>query len=59
MPALRVKVARFVGELLRDHAEEIWANEEWRGDATDANGLIPFVMHLPVTDSAALMKLSR
>ena len=59
MTALRIEVARFVGELLRDHAEKIWVDEEWRVDATDANGLILFVMHLSVTDSAALLKLKQ
>lgn len=50
---LRIEVARFVGELLKDHAAQIWADEEWRVDVTDSTGLILFIMHLIVTDSAA------
>lgn len=52
--ALRVEVSAFVGEMLRDHASKIWADQEWRVDVTDANGLIMFVLHLFVTDSPAL-----
>lgn len=52
--ALRQEVARFMGELLRDHADQIWVDEEWRLDVTDERGLILFVMHLFVTNSAAL-----
>ena len=50
---LRVEVARFVGELLKDHAEQVWADEDWRVDATDDSGLILFVMHpedLPIAE---------
>jgi hypothetical protein len=32
---LRVEVARFVGEILRDHAEQVWADEDWQIDVTD------------------------
>lgn len=35
LTALRVELARFVGELLKDHAEQIWVDEEWRVDVTD------------------------
>lgn len=55
--ALRIEIRRFVGELLKDHAEEIWKDEEWRVDATDENGLILFMMHLSVTDSPAAIPL--
>ena len=54
LPALRVEVAAFVGEVLKDHADKIWEDREWRIDVTDEHGLILFVMHLFVTDSAAL-----
>ena len=50
---LRIEVAKFVGELLRDHAAKIWVDEDWRVDVTDSKGLILFVMHLNVTNSAA------
>jgi hypothetical protein len=50
----RVEVARFVGELLKDHAHRIWVDEDWRVDVTDEMGLILFVMHLFVTNTAAM-----
>ena len=50
---LRIEVATFVGELLKEHAAQIWVDEDWRVDVTDDSGLILFVMHLFVTDSAA------
>ena len=37
---LRIEVAQFVGELLKDHAGQIWADEDWRVDVTDERGLI-------------------
>ena len=30
LAALRIEVAKFVGALLKDHAEQIWADEDWR-----------------------------
>ena len=52
---LRIEMARFVGQLLKDHAEEIWADRDWRVDVTDSTGLILYVMHLSATDTAATM----
>lgn len=49
----RLEVAKFVGELLREHAGKIWVDQDWRVDVTDADGLILFVMQLLVTDSPA------
>jgi hypothetical protein len=46
LTALRVEVARFVGEMLRDHARQIWADEDWRIDVTDEKGLILYVMQI-------------
>lgn len=43
---LRIEVARFVGELLRDHAMQIWSDEDWRVDVTDENGLILYYMQI-------------
>jgi hypothetical protein len=51
---VRIEVARFVGELLKDHALQIWVDEDWRVDVTDQRGLILFVMHLFVTNMAAM-----
>ena len=38
--ALRIEAAQFVGQVLKDHAAEIWADEDWRVDVTDDTGLI-------------------
>jgi len=54
---LRIELAKFVGELLKDHADKIWADEEWRVDVTDEEGLILYVMHLSATDSADTVPL--
>ena len=59
LTALRVEMAQFIGELLRDHAKEIWTDEEWRVDATDEKGLILFVMSITASNSAATMRLRR
>jgi hypothetical protein len=56
--ALRVEMARFVGQLLRDHAAQVWLDQEWRVDVTDEAGLILYVMHISATDSAAATPLS-
>lgn len=56
---LRVELGRFVGQMLRDHAEQIWSDQDWRVDVTDASGFILYVMHLSATDTAATMTLRR
>lgn len=56
---LRIEMAQFVGELLKDHAEEIWADQDWRIDVTDETGLILYVMHVSATNSAAATPLRR
>jgi hypothetical protein len=55
--SLRVEIARFVGELLTDHAGQIWVDEEWRIDVTDEADLILFVIHVSTSSSAATMAL--
>ena len=50
---LRLEVARFVGELLRDHASQIWLDQDWRVDVTDESGLILFTMHVSAQDVPA------
>lgn len=52
---LRIEMARFVGELLRQHADAIWEDKDWRVDVTDENGLILFVMEIHAADTAATM----
>jgi hypothetical protein len=54
---LRIEMARFVGELLKDHAQKIWLDQDWRIDVTDESGLILYVMNILATDSAATMPL--
>ncbi|MEG3089610.1 DUF6894 family protein [Sphingomonas sp. PB4P5] len=53
--ALRVELAKFVGELLKDHAELIWEDQDWQIDVTDDAGLILYVMHLAAIKSPATM----
>lgn len=56
---LRIEMAEFVGELLKDHAHKIWADQDWRVDVTDETGLILYVMHISATDAAATIPLRR
>lgn len=56
---LRIQVAQFFGELLKDHAAKIWEDEDWRVDVTDETGLILFVMQLMVTNTAATAPMRR
>jgi hypothetical protein len=53
---LRTELAGFVGEMLRDHAKQIWADEEWRIDVTDERGLILYVMEIQVRETPATAK---
>jgi hypothetical protein len=53
LTALRIEMARFVGELLKDHAELIWADQEWRIDVTDDACLILYVINISASDTAA------
>lgn len=50
---LRVELARFVGELLQEHANQIWVDEDWRVDVTDGKGLILYVMHVSASQTPA------
>jgi hypothetical protein len=56
---LRIEVAKFVGELLRDHASRIWEDQDWQVDVTDQTGLILFVLQVVATESAATMPQKR
>jgi hypothetical protein len=53
--SLRVEMARFVGQLLSDHASQIWVDKEWRVDVTDEKGFILFVLDISTASSAATM----
>jgi hypothetical protein len=46
-------MARFVGELLKDHAELIWADQDWQIDVTNDEGLILYVLHISATETPA------
>jgi hypothetical protein len=59
LTALRNEMARFVGELLRDHAALIWADQDWRVDVTDHVGLILYVLEIAASDTAATMSIKR
>jgi hypothetical protein len=50
---LRLELARFVGELLKDHAELIWADQDWQIDVTDRDGLILYVLQIIASETAA------
>lgn len=56
---LRIEMAQFVGELLKDHAGKLWEDQDWRVDVTDEAGLILYVMHISATDTAATIPLGR
>jgi hypothetical protein len=59
LTALRIELARFVGDLLKEHAGVIWQDQDWRVDVTDDTGLILFVMEIHATDTAATMNSRR
>ncbi|MBB5711814.1 DUF6894 family protein [Sphingomonas xinjiangensis] len=50
---LRIEMARFVGELLKDHAALIWMDQDWQVDVSDASGLILYVLHVSAAETAA------
>jgi hypothetical protein len=50
---LRLEMARFVGELLKDHAELIWVDEDWQIDVTNDEGLILYVIHISASETPA------
>jgi hypothetical protein len=50
---LRLEMAKFAGELLKDHADLIWADEDWQIDVSDADGLILYVLHISAMRTSA------
>jgi hypothetical protein len=50
---LRLELARFVGELLETHADQIWVDEVWQIDVTDEAGLIIYVMNIAASEAVA------
>lgn len=53
MDQARVEAARRIGELLKQHAGKLWADEEWQMDVTDDVGLILFSIHVSAMNTAA------
>jgi hypothetical protein len=56
---LRLELARFVGELLKDHAALLWADQDWQVDVTDATGLTPYAVHISANETAATVGSAR
>ena len=42
---------------MKDHAEQIWVDEDWRVDVTDERGLILYVMEISASETAATKPL--
>jgi hypothetical protein len=53
LPELRIEMAKFVGELLKDHAALIWEDQEWQVDVTEDAGLILYVLHVSAAETSA------
>jgi hypothetical protein len=51
--AARVEAAKRIGELLREHAGQVWTDQEWQMDVTDSTGLILYVMNISAMRTAA------
>ena len=51
--AARVEAAKRIGQLLHDHAGQIWIDDEWQMDVTNESGLILYVIHVSVMKSPA------
>jgi hypothetical protein len=53
--AARVEAAKRIGQLLHDHASQLWVDEDWQIDVTDSRGLILYTVHITALRSAATM----
>lgn len=53
LTSLRLELAQFVGELLKDHAELIWSDQHWQVDVSDGSGLILYVVHISAAETSA------
>jgi hypothetical protein len=51
--AARVEAAKRIGQLLYDHANQLWVDEDWQMDVTDNRGLILYAIQVSVLRSAA------
>ena len=59
MDEARIEAARRVGDLLNEHAKQLWADQDWRMDVTDQRGLILFTIQVSAMDAAATMGSKR
>ena len=44
--AARIEAAKRIGALLHEHANQLWTDEDWQMDLTDADGLILYVIQV-------------
>jgi hypothetical protein len=49
----RIEAAQRIGLLLHEHANKLWADEDWQMDVTDDTGLILFVINVHALKSPA------
>lgn len=56
---LRLEMSKFVGELLKDHAALIWADQDWQVDLTNEDGLILYMLTISAMESPAVSKTQR
>ena len=52
--AARLEAVRYSGELLRDHPDAFWVQNEWRIEITDASGLILFAIFISAVEAPVL-----
>lgn len=55
--AARVEAAKRIGALLHDHAGQIWVDQDWQMDVTDASGLILYGIQISAIRSSATQHL--
>jgi hypothetical protein len=53
--AARIEAAKRIGNLLHDHAGQLWIDQEWQMDVTDQNGLILYVIQVSAMRTAATL----
>jgi hypothetical protein len=50
---LRLEMAKFVGELLKDHAALLWKDQDWQIDVSDNTGLILYAIQITALETSA------
>ena len=51
--AARVEAAKRIGDLLNDHAGQVWVDQEWQMDITDEAGLMLYIIHVSTLKTPA------